>query len=202
MIFWWCLAPTSGVFQSIPKVTTSGGRFKISCQVAACTASWPRSGRIHWAPRLPAPLQKELIYMSSYVCLQSSSGIRHLCRRMVQKKRVLSARIRNDQYSVIVLNKNLLVVFLFLFLFLFLCFFFFFFLFLLLLLFLLMTGTSLLAQMSFKVANERIRLLKRVKAFWLHMLSLTMSGLAIKMTQSSKQPTTKWQSEPAGMKRW
>jgi hypothetical protein len=36
----------------------------------------------------------------------------------------------------------------------------------------------------------------------LHMLSLTMSGLAIKMTQSSKQPTTKWQSEPAGMKRW
>jgi hypothetical protein len=108
---------------------------------------------------------------------------------MVQKKRVLSARIRNDQYSVIVLNKNLLVVFLFLFLFLFL--FFFFFLFLLLLLFLLMTGTSLLAQMSFKVANERIRLLKRVKAFWLHMLSLTMSGLAIKMTQSSKQPTTK-----------
>jgi hypothetical protein len=109
---------------------------------------------------------------------------------MVQKKRVLSARIRNDQYSVIVLNKNLLVVFLCLFLFLFL-FFFFFFLFLLLLLFLLMTGTSLLAQMSFKVANERIRLLKRVKAFWLHMLSLTMSGLAIKMTQSSKQPTTK-----------
>ena len=112
-----------------------------------------------------------------------------------RKKGVLSARIRNDQYSVIVLNKNLLVLFL-------LLFFFFFFLFFFFLLLLMMTGTSLLAQMSFKVANERIRLLKHVKAFWLHMLSLTMSGLAIKMTQSSKQPTTKWQSEPAGMKRW
>ena len=151
-------------------------RTKISCQVAACTASWPRSGRIHWAPRLPAPLQKKLMQAHG------------------PEKRVLSARIRNDQYSVIVLNKNLLVLFLLLFFFFFFLFFFF--------LLLLMTGTSLLAQMSFKVANERIRLLKHVKAFWLHMLSLTMSGLAIKMTQSSKQPTTKWQSEPAGMKRW
>ena len=177
MIFWWSLAPTSGVFQSIPKVTTSPAKQNVlpgGCLHSILT-------KVRSDP------------LSSQDCLHRS---RIYAGAWSRKKGVLSARIRNDQYSVIVLNKNLLVLFLFLF------FFFFFFFFLLLLLLLMMTGTSLLAQMSFKVANERIRLLKHVKAFWLHMLSLTMSGLAIKMTQSSKQPTTKWQSEPAGMKRW
>ena len=146
------------MFQSIPKVTTSG---EPKFPARWLLAQHPDQGPVG-STELQDCLHRSRIYAGAWS----------------RKKGVLSARIRNDQYSVIVLNKNLLVLFLFLFFFFFL-------------LLLMMTGTSLLAQMSFKVANERIRLLKHVKAFWLHMLSLTMSGLAIKMTQSSKQPTTK-----------